>query len=48
MTEAFKLLKQNEKTIETTYTSNSESMLGYVYRTAFWTATKLEEKATNR
>ncbi|KAH7929022.1 N2227-domain-containing protein [Leucogyrophana mollusca] len=31
----------NERTIDTTYTSNSQSMLGYVYRTAFWTATKI-------
>ncbi|KAG1730248.1 N2227-domain-containing protein [Suillus paluster] len=30
----------NERTIDTTYTRNSQSMLGYVYRTAFWTATK--------
>lgn len=31
---------QNERTVDTTYTSNSQSMLGHVYRTAFWTATK--------
>lgn len=31
---------QDERTIDTTYTSNSQSMLGYVYKTAFWTATK--------
>lgn len=31
---------QDERTIDTTYTSNSRSMLGYVYKTAFWTATK--------
>ncbi|KAF6745474.1 N2227-domain-containing protein [Ephemerocybe angulata] len=31
----------NEKTLDTTYTSNSESMLGYVYKAAFWTATKI-------
>ncbi|KAG2747326.1 N2227-domain-containing protein [Suillus brevipes Sb2] len=30
----------DERTIDTTYTSNSRSMLGYVYKTAFWTATK--------
>ncbi|KAG1719874.1 N2227-domain-containing protein [Suillus lakei] len=30
----------DERTIDTTYTSNSQSMLGYVYKTAFWTATK--------
>ncbi|KAJ8593712.1 N2227-domain-containing protein [Rhizopogon salebrosus TDB-379] len=30
----------NERTVDTTYTSNSQSMLGHVYRTAFWTATK--------
>ncbi|KAG2340538.1 N2227-domain-containing protein [Suillus weaverae] len=32
----------DERTIDTTYTSNSRSMLGYVYRTAFWTATKAQ------
>ncbi|KAF5367133.1 hypothetical protein D9758_003878 [Tetrapyrgos nigripes] len=32
---------QNEKTIDATYTTNSEGMLGYTYRTAFWTATKI-------
>ncbi|KAG1896609.1 N2227-domain-containing protein [Suillus fuscotomentosus] len=30
----------DERMIDTTYTSNSRSMLGYVYKTAFWTATK--------
>ncbi|KIY53912.1 N2227-domain-containing protein [Fistulina hepatica ATCC 64428] len=30
----------NEKTIDTTYTNNSEGMLGYIYHAAFWTATK--------
>ncbi|EIN14663.1 N2227-domain-containing protein [Punctularia strigosozonata HHB-11173 SS5] len=30
----------NERTIKTTYTSDANSMLGYVYETAFWTATK--------
>ncbi|KAL5478532.1 hypothetical protein ACEPAI_2716 [Sanghuangporus weigelae] len=39
----FKL--ENERTIETTYTNNSQSMLGYVYKTAFWTATKIEGEA---
>ena len=32
---------QNETTIDTTYASNSQGMLGYVYHAAFWTATKL-------
>ncbi|KAF8812835.1 N2227-domain-containing protein [Phlegmacium glaucopus] len=31
----------NERTIDTTYTSNAQSMLGYVYHAAFWTATKV-------
>lgn len=31
----------NERSIDTTYTSNSEGMLGYIYHAAFWTATKL-------
>ncbi|KAH9947863.1 N2227-domain-containing protein [Amylocystis lapponica] len=31
----------NERTIDTTYTSNAEGMLGYVYHAAFWTATKV-------
>ncbi|KAF9462245.1 N2227-like protein [Collybia nuda] len=31
----------NERTIDTTYTGNSEGMLGYVYHAAFWTATKI-------
>ncbi|KAF8173243.1 N2227-domain-containing protein [Mycena galopus ATCC 62051] len=31
----------NERTIDTTYTSNAQGMLGYVYHAAFWTATKL-------
>ncbi|KAG2069399.1 N2227-domain-containing protein [Suillus decipiens] len=30
----------DERMIDTTYASNSRSMLGYVYKTAFWTATK--------
>ncbi|OAX32849.1 N2227-domain-containing protein, partial [Rhizopogon vinicolor AM-OR11-026] len=34
----------NERTVDTTYTSNSQSMLGYVYRTTFWTATKASSK----
>jgi len=29
-----------EKTIDTTYTSNAEGMLGYVYHAEFWVATK--------
>jgi len=37
----FKL--ENERMIDTTYTNNSQSMLGYVYQTAFWTATKIDE-----
>lgn len=31
---------QNERTIDATYTTNSQGMLGYTYRTAFWTAKK--------
>ncbi|PPQ79034.1 hypothetical protein CVT25_002343 [Psilocybe cyanescens] len=31
----------NETTIDTTYTNNAQSMLGYVYHAAFWTATKI-------
>jgi carnosine N-methyltransferase len=31
----------NERTVDATYTSNAQSMLGYVYHTAFWTATKV-------
>ena len=34
--------RQNERTIDTTYTNNAQSMLGYVYHAAFWTATKIE------
>uniref|UniRef100_A0A0W0FG11 carnosine N-methyltransferase n=1 Tax=Moniliophthora roreri TaxID=221103 RepID=A0A0W0FG11_MONRR len=30
----------DERTIDTTYVTNSEGMLGYTYRAAFWTATK--------
>ncbi|GBE83482.1 Carnosine N-methyltransferase [Sparassis crispa] len=30
----------HERTIDTTYTNNAQSMLGYVYHAAFWTATK--------
>jgi len=29
-----------ERTIETTYTSNAQGMLGYVYHAEFWVATK--------
>ncbi|KAK0499129.1 N2227-like protein [Armillaria luteobubalina] len=32
---------RNESTVDTTYTNNSEGMLGYVYHAAFWTATKI-------
>ena len=32
---------QNERTIDATYTNNAESMLGYIYHAAFWTATKV-------
>ncbi|KAJ7138571.1 N2227-like protein-domain-containing protein [Mycena filopes] len=31
----------DERTIDTTYTSNAQGMLGYVYHAAFWTATKI-------
>ena len=31
---------QDHKEIDTTYTNNAESMLGYVYHAQFWTATK--------
>ncbi|KAI0249309.1 N2227-domain-containing protein [Lactifluus subvellereus] len=31
---------KNERTIDTTYVNNKESMLGYIYHAAFWTATK--------
>ncbi|KAG6830182.1 hypothetical protein H0H87_008958 [Tephrocybe sp. NHM501043] len=31
----------NERTIDTTYTANSEGMLGYIYHAGFWTATKI-------
>ncbi|KAH0831322.1 hypothetical protein J3R83DRAFT_13970 [Lanmaoa asiatica] len=30
----------DERTIETSYTSNDQSMLGYIYKAAFWKATK--------
>ncbi|KAF8909806.1 N2227-like protein-domain-containing protein [Gymnopilus junonius] len=32
----------NERTIDTTYTNNAQSMLGYVYHASFWTATKIK------
>ena len=32
---------KNEREVQTTYTNNSRSMLGYVYHASFWTATKL-------
>ncbi|PCH37437.1 N2227-domain-containing protein [Wolfiporia cocos MD-104 SS10] len=31
----------NKRTIDTTYTNNTQSMLGYTYHAAFWTATKV-------
>ena len=31
-----------QTSIDTTYTNNAQSMLGYVYHAAFWTATKIE------
>ncbi|KAJ4490072.1 N2227-domain-containing protein [Lentinula aciculospora] len=31
---------ENERTIDATYTTNSQAMLGYTYRTAFWIAKK--------
>ncbi|KAH9045932.1 N2227-domain-containing protein [Lactarius hengduanensis] len=31
---------KNERRVDTTYVSNKDSMLGYVYHAAFWTATK--------
>ncbi|PAV18218.1 N2227-domain-containing protein [Pyrrhoderma noxium] len=34
----FKL--ENERTIQTNYANNSQSMLGYTYQASFWTATK--------
>lgn len=40
----YRNILQNERTIHTTYTNNSQSMLGYVYHTAFWTATKVNDK----
>jgi len=30
----------NECMMDTTYTNNAQSMLGYVYHASFWTATK--------
>lgn len=32
--------EQNVRTIDTTYVNNKDSMLGYIYHAAFWTATK--------
>jgi len=32
---------QKERSIDTTYTSNAEGMLGYVYHAEFWVATKV-------
>jgi len=31
---------KNERPIDTTYVNNKDSMLGYIYHSAFWTATK--------
>jgi len=31
---------QDEKTIDTTYTNNIQSMLGYTYHSAMWAAVK--------
>lgn len=31
---------ENERRVDTTYVNNKDSMLGYVYHAAFWTATK--------
>ncbi|KAJ7066398.1 N2227-domain-containing protein [Mycena amicta] len=31
---------ENERSVDTMYTSNAQSMLGYVYKAAFWTARK--------
>jgi len=31
---------KNDRSIDTTYVNNKESMLGYIYHAAFWTATK--------
>lgn len=38
---------QKERTVVTTYTSDSSSMLGYVYRAEFWVATKMEANDTS-
>ncbi|KAM6501500.1 N2227 domain containing protein [Amanita muscaria] len=34
----------NERTINATYTNNAQSMMGYTYHAAFWTATKKLEQ----
>jgi len=31
---------KNERRVDTNYVNNKDSMLGYVYHAAFWTATK--------
>ncbi|CCM01993.1 uncharacterized protein FIBRA_04067 [Fibroporia radiculosa] len=31
----------NERIVDTTYTNNAQSMLGYIYHAGFWTATKV-------
>jgi len=36
----------DERTIETSYTSNDQSMLGYIYKAAFWKATKEPDSTT--
>jgi len=33
-------LDRNERTTDSTYVNNKDSMLGFTYQTAFWTATK--------
>lgn len=37
----------HERTIDTTYTNNAQSMLGYVYHTSFWVAVKKEENPSH-
>ena len=36
------LISKNERMIDTTYTNNAQSMLGYVYHASFFTATKIK------
>lgn len=33
-------IAQDEKTIDTTYTNNAQSMLAYIYHSHMWTAVK--------